>query len=298
LTAKDPHGREIYTWTWPLRSAAAVRERLVSVGGGSPAGITVGVAGGELSVTNGARAWRFDLRNGRLNGVTVAGQPVSLANGPRSVAGEWPVTGVTHGFVGADYVVTMNDVTNASAGFQWRLRTSGWLSLSYRYTLTGPHHCFGVTFDYPETNVTAMRWLGQGPYRVWQNRRAGQELAVHYKTANNTDTGKQWGYPEFRGYHGQLHWAQLQTTQADITVATPTPDLFLRVLTPPVASTSRPGVSPAFPPGDLSLLHAINAIGHKFATPDLGNLGPASAPAVATGLYTGEVDLFFGDLSE
>ncbi len=296
LTAEDPHGREIYTWTWTLRSAAQVRDRIVASRAEPARGLTTGVAGGELSVTNGSRAWRFDLASGRLNGVSVAGQPVALANGPRPVTGSWSTNSVTHGFDGADYVVTMNDVTSASDGFQWRVRPDGWLQLRYRYTLTGPQSWLGVTFDYPETNVSAMRWLGQGPYRVWKNRRAGQEVAVHYKTANHTDTGKQWTYPEFRGYHGQLYWAQLESSPADITVVTSTPDLFFRVLTPPVASTSRPGVSPTFPPGNLSFLHAINTIGHKFATPDPGLTGPTSAPTHAAGPYTGEVDFFFGDL--
>ncbi|HMP84205.1 MAG TPA: glycoside hydrolase family 2, partial [Verrucomicrobiota bacterium] len=175
-------------------------------------------------------------------------------------------------------------------------RPNGWLNLRYRYTLTGPQPWLGITFDFPEMNVTAMRWLGQGPYRVWKNRRAGQEVAVHYKTANWTDTGKQWDYPEFPGYHGQLYWAQLEATPADLTMATSTPDLFFRVLTPPVASTSRPGVSPAFPAGNLSFLHAINAIGTKFATPEPGLTGPTSALTLATGLYTGEVDFYFGEL--
>jgi hypothetical protein len=296
LTAEDPHGREIYTWTWPLRSAAQVRDRIVSEVRTSPAPITAGVNGGELSVTNGPRVWRFDLGNGRLNGVTLTGQPVALANGPRPVVGSWIASSVTHGFDGADYVVTMNNVTNASDGFQWRLQPDGWLRLRYRYTLTGPQPWLGVTFDYPETNITAMRWLGQGPYRVWKNRLAGQEVAVHYKTANNTDTGKQWGYPEFPGYHGQLYWAQLETTPADITVTTSTTDLFFRVLTPPVASASRPGVSPKFPAGNLSFLHSINAIGNKFATPDPGRTGPASAPPLATGLYTGAVDFYIDAL--
>lgn len=296
LTVEDPHGREIYTWTWPLRSAAQVRDRIVSEVRTSPAPLAAGVNGGELSVTNGPRVWRFDLGNGRLSGVTVASQPMALANGPRPVVGSWIASSVTHGFDGADYVVTMNNVTNASDGFQWRLQPDGWLRLRYRYTLTGPQPWLGITFDYPETNIIAMRWLGQGPYRVWKNRLAGQEVAVHRKTANQTDPGKQLGYPEFPGYHGQLYWAQLETAPADLTVTTSTTDLFFRVLTPPVASASRPGVSLEFPAGNLSFLHAINAIGNKFATPDPGLTGPASAPPLATGLYTGAVDFYIDAL--
>jgi hypothetical protein len=298
VTATDPHGREIYTWTWPLQSPAQIRQRITSGTDANYSGLRAGVNGSQLSVTNGARVYDFDLTNGRLLGATISNVPVFFANGPRPVAGDWTITNVTHGLDGTDYVVTMNNVTDAADGFQWRVQANGWVNLRYRYTLTGTQQWFGVTFDYPETNVTAMRWLGQGPYRVWKNRLPGQEVAVHYKTANHTDTGKQWSYPEFRGYHGQLHWAQLETTQQPIMLVTPTPDLFLRVLTPPVAQAKRPSVSPEFPAGNLSLLHAINAIGHKFAAPKADTTGPQSAAALATGLYTGEVDLFFGDRPE
>ncbi|HMP84250.1 MAG TPA: glycoside hydrolase family 2 TIM barrel-domain containing protein, partial [Verrucomicrobiota bacterium] len=119
LTAEDPHGREIYTWTWPLRGAAQVRDRIVGGQAELARRLMIGIAGGELSVTNGPRVWRFDLASGRLNGVSVAGQTVALANGPRPVTGLWSTNSVTHGFNGADYVVTMNNVTNASDGFQW-----------------------------------------------------------------------------------------------------------------------------------------------------------------------------------
>jgi hypothetical protein len=296
ITAADPHGREIYTWTLPLQSPAQIHQQITSAVNTNHPSLRAGINGPQLNVTNGARVYRFDLTNGRLLGATISNVPVSFANGPRPVAGNWTITNVTHGFNGGDYVLTVNNVTDAADGFQWRVRANGWVNLRYRYTLTGTQQWCGVTFDYPETNVTAMRWLGQGPYRVWKNRLPGQELAGHYKTANDTDTGKQWSYPEFRGYHGQLYWAQLETTQQPITLVTPTPNLFFRVLTPPVAQAKRPSVSPEFPAGNLSLLHAINAIGNKFAPPTTDTTGPQSAAALATGLYTGEVDLFFGDL--
>jgi hypothetical protein len=296
VIARDPYGHEIYTWTWPLHGPVSIRSRITQVATANQPVITAGVNGAQLSVTNGPRVFRFDLTSGRLISSSVSNASISLSNGPRPVAGTWTITNVTHGLNGGEYVITMNDVTSAADGFEWRVRSNGWVNLRYRYTLTGTQTWFGVTFDYPEANVTAMRWLGQGPYRVWKNRLAGQEVAVHYKTANNTDTGKQWGYPEFRGYHGQLNWATLDTTQARITIAATTSNLFFRLLTPPVASQSRPGVSPAFPAGNISLLHAINAIGTKFMVPDVDTTGPESAAPLATGIYTGDVDIFFGEL--
>ncbi|MEO7932615.1 MAG: glycoside hydrolase family 2 TIM barrel-domain containing protein [Chthoniobacterales bacterium] len=300
VTAKDTFGREIYTWTWPLHSVAQVHNRIVNVAG-TPSGLTPSVNGSVLSITNGTRTWAFDLSTGRLNGVTVSGQPVSLSNGPRPVSGSWTTSSVTHGFDGADYVVTMNDVTSASNGFQWRIHPNGWVNLKYRYTLTGTQTWLGVTFDYPEANVTGMRWLGQGPYRVWKNRLEGQEIGVNYKAANNIVNGTQWGYPEFRGYHGQLYWAQLGTTQQPITLTTDTSNLFLRVLTPsltPSNYTWITSVSPTFPAGNLSLLHAINAIGNKFQSPAATTIGPSSADTTATGLYEGGADFYFGALPE
>lgn len=36
----------------------------------------------------------------------------------------------------------------------------------------------GVMFDYPEDKVLSKRWVGDGPYRVWQNRLHGPQLGV------------------------------------------------------------------------------------------------------------------------
>ena len=32
---------------------------------------------------------------------------------------------------------------------------------------------FGFSFSFPEKNISGMRWLGKGPYRVWKNRIEG-----------------------------------------------------------------------------------------------------------------------------
>lgn len=38
-----------------------------------------------------------------------------------------------------------------------------------------------------KANITAVRWLGQGPYRGWKNRLAGQETGVYPKLDNACD---------------------------------------------------------------------------------------------------------------
>jgi hypothetical protein len=135
---------------------------------------------------------------------------------------------------------------------------------------------------------------------VWKNRRQGVSFDVWEKAYNDTRTGADWTYPEFKGHHADLYWAVLQTKEAPITVVTDTEDLFLRVFTP------RSGDSPqftavTFPEGDLSFLHGIAPIGTKFAGP--AGMGPESQPNETVrdhptqnmGAYTARLFFFFGD---
>jgi hypothetical protein len=55
---------------------------------------------------------------------------------------------------------------------------------------------------------------------------------------------------------------------------------------------SHQNTTPDFPAGDLSVLHAIPAIGSKFITPE--KTGPASQPAKAAGRYEGSLIFNFG----
>ncbi len=163
----------------------------------------------------------------------------------------------------------------------------------------------GITFNYPSNKATSLNWLGEGPYRVWKNRSAAQEIFTHAKAYNFTWTGQttnyginygkptsQWTYPEFEGYHGQIYWATVQTAEQPITMVTPTSNLFLRVLTPPTTDQPNTYRDAPFPPGGISLLHGIPPMGNKFELPS--DTGPAGQTNVATGLYAGEVNFFFG----
>ena len=56
---------------------------------------------------------------------------------------------------------------------QESLKPNGWLSMDYAYALSGVQEYFGIGFDYPEADVKGMRFLGEGPAPVYQNRLAG-----------------------------------------------------------------------------------------------------------------------------
>jgi hypothetical protein len=299
LTATDPLGNNLYTWTWPLHTPGQIRNRVMGAVSLSAPVISAGTNAAEIIVTNGPRIFHFSKTTGMIDSLTVSNQPVSFTNGPVLVAGSWGGVTVTNYSDGTNYIITANNLGSSANAFQWSLRPDGWLKLNYVYTLTGAQNFMGVSFDYPTNKVTAMNWLGQGPYRVYKNRLAGQEIFVHTKAYNYTWTGQStltaptttpWVYPEFEGYHGQLNWAILQTTEQPITVVTPDTNLFFRVLTPP--QTDVANVNPVYPSGAISFLDGISSQGTKTQAP-IG-YSPSSAQYTATGLYSNEVDFFFG----
>jgi hypothetical protein len=291
-----------------LHTPTQIRDRILGQVSASAPAIAAGTNASEIIVTNGPRIFHFSKTTGILNSLTVSNLPVSFTNGPAPAAGAaWVVTSITNYTDGTNYYVGVNNLAGTTNAFLWTLRPDGWLKLNYQYWLTGTQSFMGITFSYPSNQVTAMNWLGQGPYRVWKNRPAGQEIFAHTKAYNFPWTGQstnygasygkpttQWTYPEFEGYHGQLYWATLQTTEQPITLVTPTNNLYLRVFTPPTTDQANTYRDPPFPAGGISLMNGIPAIGNKFDLPAAD--GPAGQTNVATGLYAGEVNFFFGPL--
>ncbi len=165
---------------------------------------------------------------------------------------------------------------------RWTMRGDGSLQLDYAYTLEGDFAYHGITFDLPETQMEKLTWLGEGPYRVWQNRLRGTTLGIHAIAHNEIQPGESWGYPEFQGYFAGLRWAQLATPAGALTVTSASPELFIRVGTPRI---THPTTTVDFPSGDLSFLHAIPAIGSKSKPAE--QAGPQSQWAKAAGRYEG-----------
>ncbi len=299
LTATDPLGNNLYTWTWPLHTPGQIHDRVLGAISLSAPAISAGTNAAEIIVTNGPRIFRFSKTTGMIDSLTVSNQPVSFTNGPLLVAGSWGSVTITNYFDGTNYIIMANNIGSSPDAFQWSLRPDGWLKLTYVYTLTGSQNFLGITFNYPSNNVTGMSWLGRGPYRVYKNRLVGQEEFVHTKFYNYTWTGQgtliapattPWVYPEFEGYDGQLHWATLQTTEQPVTFVTTSSNLFFCMLTPPAVDVAN--VNPVYPTGNISFLDGIAPQGTKTQPPS--SYAPSSALNTATGLYSNEVDFFFG----
>ncbi len=233
-------------------------------------------------------------QTGFLSNVQRGVQHFSLTNGPRPVPGDAKLVDLSQKQVGPDREVTAKydgDLKSVT----WRLRPNGWLQCSYTYTATGPHAYFGVAFDYPEKFVKSKKWLGDGPYRVWKNRRQGVTLNVWDNDYNNTITGwRYWIYPEFKGCFADVRWLQLKTVDGPIT-AVPENVPFVQVLTPEFPPAKLVGdTAPSLPQVGLAFLNAIPPMGSKFKPASA--LGPQSQLSIATGEYSGSIDFYFGKL--
>lgn len=119
--------------------------------------------------------------------------------------------------------------------------------------------------------------MGKGPYRVWRNRLRGPQWGIWQKNYNNTVTGESWNYPEFKGYHANVYWAEMQSDQAPFQFYTETDGLYYRVFTPeePKALNGEKHTMQPFPEGDLSFLFEIPGIqSYK----PIEQLGPEAQP--------------------
>ncbi len=160
-------------------------------------------------------------------------------------------------------------------------RKNGDVQLDYDGIFDGTADIFGVAFDYPEKNVKAKRWLGGGPYHVWQNRLKGAALDVWQNAYNDTVPGETWLYPEFKGFFSGWKWAVLSTTEGDLAPAQPGRQPVPRGSLP---AKRRPGRLPAEPPplgiGAYSVIPAMAP--NKNHVPDLGS-APIPSPAPLSG---------------
>ncbi|WP_303924816.1 glycoside hydrolase family 2 protein [Draconibacterium sediminis] len=279
FTAIGPHGEHLYSWSWPvIQPADKAKELLAELNTGSS---EISVMETEEAVTASVAnvAIEFSKTDGTLRSVRNGQGNISFTGGPVA-------TGVEHEVTGTEW--KMNE--DGSFGFEittktyprkitWTLEKSGLLKL-----LANPLRdrvsdvdFVGISFNYPEIKCTGVKWMGSGPYRVWKNRLKGNEIGVWEKEYNNTVTGESFEnmvYPEFKGYHANLFWTTLETTESPVTIISETPNLYFQLFKPAKPQHVAGGTYPAFPEGDISFLYEIPAIGTKFYQTD--RLGPGS----------------------
>lgn len=268
LTARDAKNKELFTWTYPISKPKTVSLRKVEKDLNQHP-ITVNLSREMLHVHVGELHLSFSNKNGLLKEVLNAKGILPFKNGPIVQEGKTNFENISHHFDSSGNLI-ISSTYNKKTGFnvlQWKIEKNGWLQLKVNYFPDSLHSkMLGINFDLPEKEIQSVTFMGKGPYRVWKNRMKGGSLGIWEKNYNNTETGEQWSYPEFKGYYATLYQAVFKTKNQSFTVATETEDLFLRLFAAKWKTDQWHNYEPWFPSGDISFLNAIPSIGSRTQT--------------------------------
>ena len=265
LTATDPNSHELFTWSWAIPAADAPSTKvLLSSAAASTA--EVREESNMLTVKSGSQMYTFDKTTGYLTKVTNSKGDIPLSGGPALAGVTLTLKSFRH-FAGATgyEVEARYEGEGSYLNVHWLFAPNQPAELSYQYSQRGDADFMGITFNYPETAITGMKWLGRGPYRVWKNRLKGQKYGVWHKDYNDAVTGESFQYPEFKGYHAELKWVVLETKESAFTVYANEENTFLQMLQPKKPKgANNENTSPPFPAGNIGFLNGISPIGAKF----------------------------------
>lgn len=281
LAAYGPDKKEIFTWSWAISTPKAIAGKIPASPGKSAIKITE--TDKLLTFKCDGISYDFDKVTGYIQKVVKPAATISLSGGPVLAGVKTELKQFTHKANAGKYVVEADYQGAGSLHVKWTFASGRPAKLEYQYTQQGDADFMGITFNYPEEEITGMKWLGRGPYRVWKNRLKGQQFGVWHKAYNNTITGETWGYPEFKGYHAEVNWVTIENKESPFTVYSADKNTYLQMLHPAREkdALSNNNVEPAFPEGSIGFLNAIAPIGTKFQPAKV--MGPQSQTNHADG---------------
>ena len=310
LTAIDKYGHELWRWTFPVDKLNQTNEVVSPLSGKA----TYSETENELTVKAKNHTFIFSKRDGQLKGVSVNNHKISFANGPRFIGArradrsldqfynhddekakekdrtysEFPDAAVFTKLEvkedGGNLIVTANYKLGNLDKAQWTIHPNGEAALDYTYNFSGVVDLMGICFDYPEDQVISKRWLGAGPYRVWQNRIHGTQYDVWENDYNDPIPGETFTYPEFKGYFGSVSWMNIRTKEGTISLTNETPDSYIGVYQP---RDGRDRLLYTLPESGISVLDVIPPVRNKVNSTDL--CGPSSQPKWVHGPQTGRI---------
>ena len=313
ITVIDVYGNELFTWSYPLHNQKGTA--VLASQGAKP---TYKETEQSLTVSANGRTFTFCKEDGQLKGVNIGNRTINLANGPRFIGARrgdrsldqfynhddkdarskervyeaFPEAAV---FTGLDVkeddnnlVVTANYKLGNMDKAQWTIAPDGTVTLDYLYNFSGVVDMMGICFDYPEDKVISKRWLGDGPYRVWQNRLHGPQYGLWENDYNDPIPGETFTYPEFKGYFAHVTWMNIKTQEGTICIQNETPDSYIGVYQP---RDGRDRQLYTFPESGISVLNVIPPVRNKVNTTDL--CGPSSQPKWVDGQQKGRIVLRF-----
>lgn len=292
IKAWDSNQNEICTWTWPIRYAGEyTRKQLEKANTLGKA--TVSREGDVVTLSAQNVTVNFNTTDGLISEVRNGTGILSFNNGPLPVGMKARVREVKYRQEGDNAIFTVF-YFGAVDSIRWEMSSTGLLNM-HAVTLNNARAgsgfdeaifednipIFGFTFSYPKEKAKSMEWFGKGPYRVWRNRIRGANYGIWYKEYNNTITGADFEnmiYPEFKGYHGNMYWSTLHTSESSFTAYSASDGVFMRIFTPeePEDNKTNWSANPEFPEGDISFLYEIPAI--RCFKP-ISQQGPNSQPS-------------------
>ena len=279
LSALNAKGDTICTWSWAISSPEKIAK--LTYGPLKKSLLINNETGTSLQILCDGITYEFDKLTGYLQKVIKANKEISLGGGPALAGGNQVLADFTSTEEG-DYFVVSPRYKGDSLKVKWIFQSGKLPKLEYSYLTRDTSSFMGITFNYPEEKIKGMKWLGRGPYHVWKNRLKGQQLGVWQKKYNNTVTGQNWIYPEFKGWHAEMYWVKLQNNQTDFTIYSKEQNMFLEMLQPEKAKAAgNDYTSPDFPQGNIGFMHGISPIGTKFQSANV--MGPQSQKNIRQG---------------
>lgn len=312
LTAYGKDNEELWTWDWDWKQSSeyypfADKSGKLSTQDNDK---TLQVSAGNTTLT-------FDKSTGLLSSVQQNEKSIAFEKGPRFIAarrgdrsmdvyynhddnkarskeriyndisGESKLTSFNFKSY-ADSIVITADYFGNMRQAKWTIQSNGNIQLDYAYQYDGTVELMGVMFDYPENQVVSKRWLGEGPYRVWQNRIQGTNFGIWENDYNDPIPGETFIYPEFKGYFNNWKWLSLKTTEGTINIGNVSGSKYLGVYTP---RDGRDALLYTIPQSGIAMLEVIPAVRNKVNSTDL--VGPSSQAQWSEGFHRGSIRLNF-----
>jgi hypothetical protein len=264
LIAFGPDQKEIFTWSFPVKAPATIREEITNKSGNKKP--VMEDAPYWYKITVDSLEIMINKENGLLQQVLNHRTFVPFNNGPMIQEGAINFANFTYHYGGNDLIISSTyDRKNNYNTLTWTIYPSGLVRMDVSYF---PAEYFtsmvGVNFLLPEKYIKGVEYMGNGPYRVWKNRLKGNKFGIWNKEYNTTETGEApWIYPEFKGYYSNMYWCKFITTEGSFKVFTDNEDLFLRLYRPAWKTDQWHNYEPLFPAADVSFMQGIPGIGSK-----------------------------------
>ena len=170
LSAFDWNGNELYTWSWPIHSPLVFTARNVFEDTSEMNMVQMEEINGQLLIQAYEMSYSFNLENGFLTKVQKGEDLISLSNGPTVEGVDSKVEKVSWEMDEEGSIQVHISYTAFPKKAIWTVHNSGLLSFESNGPAfgSGGIDFLGISFSYPEEKVKGVKWIGDGPYRVWK----------------------------------------------------------------------------------------------------------------------------------